>query len=95
MTENQSGCLVLFHLSLGAVRSGPDATWCRVIQDSFQTSLGRRRRPADDDQVCATLGGRTSGGTEVTEIGQEAEVDSDGHGSPAGGALAAAGGHAV
>ena len=33
MTENQSGCLVLFHITLGAVRGGSNTAGRRVIQD--------------------------------------------------------------
>jgi hypothetical protein len=33
-TDNQSGCLVLSHITLGAVRDRSNAAGCRVTQDS-------------------------------------------------------------
>jgi hypothetical protein len=41
---NQGGCLVLSHITLGGIRSGPDAAWCRVIHDSCRTCAYRRKR---------------------------------------------------
>jgi len=37
MTENHGGCLVPFHITLGAGRGGSNAAGCRVIEDSCRT----------------------------------------------------------
>jgi len=44
MTENQSGCLVLFHITVSEVRGGPDAAKRQVIQIAAGFVRTRRKR---------------------------------------------------
>jgi len=44
MTENQSGCLVLFHITVSEARGGPDAAKRQVIQIAAGFVRTRRKR---------------------------------------------------
>ncbi len=44
MTENQSGCFVLFHITLGAVSGGSNAAKRQVIQIAAGFVRTRRKR---------------------------------------------------